>query len=348
MSKVDTTLWGKFMIGQLFDIYKPNVYHTREVKESTDGIPYIVRSKFNNGMKYRVLKTNSLETSPSGVISFGSENASFFYQEEEWCSGRDIYYIDTRSLSSWTCRFLATCLDVIAEKYTYSFGLFPDLLKKETILLPIDKEGKPDWSYMDAYMRKVDNRAKKNLDCLQSVITPPRISNKITVSSWKKFAIKDMFEANNTGNILIRDIEDGSGSTPYVTASGVNNGVAAMINASRYELIKGNCILVGGKTFTLTYQKEDFVSNDSHNFEMHLKNIEGNCYIYLYLIAVLRATLGNRYFWGDAVTKDKIMADEILLPCDDSKQPNWDYMEAYMETIHNKAISNLDNIEYNS
>ena len=149
-------------------------------------------------------------------------------------------------------------------------------------------------------------------------------------------------------NILIRDIEDGSGSTPYVTASGVNNGVAAMINASRYELIKGNCILVGGKTFTLTYQKEDFVSNDSHNFEMHLKNIEGNCYIYLYLIAVLRATLGNRYFWGDAVTKDKIMADEILLPCDDSKQPNWDYMEAYMETIHNKAISNLDNIEYNS
>lgn len=27
MSKVDTTLWGKFMIGQLFDIYKPNVYH---------------------------------------------------------------------------------------------------------------------------------------------------------------------------------------------------------------------------------------------------------------------------------------------------------------------------------
>lgn len=24
MSKVDTTLWGKFMIGQLFDIYKPN------------------------------------------------------------------------------------------------------------------------------------------------------------------------------------------------------------------------------------------------------------------------------------------------------------------------------------
>lgn len=47
-----------------------------------------------------------------------------------------------------------------------------------------------------------------------------------------------------------------------------------MINASRYELIKGNCILVGGKTFTLTYQKEDFVSNDSHNFEMHLKNIE--------------------------------------------------------------------------
>ena len=50
--------------------------------------------------------------------------------------------------------------------------------------------------------------------------------------------------------ILYRDIVDGSGTTPFVTASGVNNGVTAYIDSTNYDIIKGNCILIGGKTFT--------------------------------------------------------------------------------------------------
>ena len=46
-----------------------------------NGIPYVVRSKFNNGIKYLVKKTHNIEVSPSGVISFGAENANFFYQD---------------------------------------------------------------------------------------------------------------------------------------------------------------------------------------------------------------------------------------------------------------------------
>ena len=96
--------------------------------------------------------------------------------------------------------------------------------------------------------------------------------NKINVESWRDFLIGAYFEAINTGNILSRDIVDGSGPTPFVTASGVNNGVTAYIDASKYDIIKGNCILIGGKTFTLTYQKEDFVSNDSHNIVLYSKS----------------------------------------------------------------------------
>lgn len=51
----------------------------------------------------------------------------------------------------------------------------------------------------------------------------------------------------------------------------MNNGVVAHIDASNYQKITGHCILVGGKTFTLTYQCSDFVSNDSHNFVLRLK-----------------------------------------------------------------------------
>ena len=132
---------------------------------------------------------------------------------------------------------------------------------------------------------------------------------KIDLTKWGKIQIKSIFEASNTGNILARDAEDGSGSTPYVTASGYNKGVMAHIDANKYDIISGHCILVGGKTFTLTYQKDDFVSNDSHNFELHLIDNTQSALVYLFLITYIRASLSEKYKWADAVTKEKLLDD---------------------------------------
>lgn len=110
---------------------------------------------------------------------------------------------------------------------------------------------------MEEYMKKIKAKAETSLGLLSNY----NIDNtKCDTSEWKMFCLNDLFEANNTGNILSRDVIDGTGTTPYVTASSINNGVVAHIDATKYSLIKGNCILVGGKTFTLTYQANDFVS----------------------------------------------------------------------------------------
>ncbi len=167
----------------------------------------------------------------------------------------------------------------------------------------------------------------------------------MNISTWRNFRIDKLFTASNTGSILARDVEKGSGSTPFVTASGLNNGVAGYIDATKYVLIKGNCILVGGKTFTLTYQKEDFVSNDSHNFEMHLKDIEGNEYIYLFLITVICSAFAQRYSWGDAVTKEKILGELLPLPSTIEGIPNWEHMEQFMRVTHIATRTQLNHIQ---
>lgn len=114
-TRVDTEDWGNFVIGDLFPaIIKPPVYHTREVTEDDNGIPYVVRTKFDNGIKCRVIKTEDMDPSPAGVITFGAENATFFYQEEEFVSGRDIYYIDVRGINRFACLFLTACLQPVA------------------------------------------------------------------------------------------------------------------------------------------------------------------------------------------------------------------------------------------
>lgn len=168
-NKIDISKWAEFKIGNIFEIVSPKVYHTREVKENSNGIPYVVRSKFNNGIKYMVEKDERFIVNPKGVISFGAENASFFYQENEYISGRDMYYIDTRNLSRNTALFIIACLEKLTSKYSYNFGLFPKLLKEEKIKLPIKSNGEPDYEYMAKYMTELLNKAKNKLSCLNAI-----------------------------------------------------------------------------------------------------------------------------------------------------------------------------------
>lgn len=161
--------WKTYKIKDVFpNIVKPAVYHTREVKENPEGIPYVVRSKFNNGVKYYVERPNS-NVNPAKVISFGAENATFFYQKSEWISGRDMYYIDTRGIDEYACLFITSCLQPIAEKYSYNYGMFPDLLKEERIKLPANKNGDPDYVFMEKYMRIVENKVYSAVKVLSAV-----------------------------------------------------------------------------------------------------------------------------------------------------------------------------------
>ena len=169
--KVDISEWKEFRVGDLFqNIVKPEVLHTRQVVESPEGIPYVVRTKFNNGIKCRVQPVTGVTPSPAGVISWGAENATFFYQPEPFLSGRDIYYIDTREFNPLVCMFLASCLQTVVHKYPYNFGLFPDLLKEEKIKLPVIADGTPDWIYMGEYMRMRMESAKTDLVNMQSAL----------------------------------------------------------------------------------------------------------------------------------------------------------------------------------
>ena len=83
---VDISQWKEFEIGKLFPkIMKPPVLHERQVVEDAGGIPYVVRTKFDNGIKYRVQQNDEMKPSPAGVISFGAENFSFFLSARKVC-----------------------------------------------------------------------------------------------------------------------------------------------------------------------------------------------------------------------------------------------------------------------
>ncbi len=117
----------------------------------------------------------SFLVNPSKTISFGAENANFFYQEEPYITGNKMYYIDTQFLSSLSARFLESILNTtFSNNFSFSDGMIPSRIKDEKIKLPARKneQGKlePDWPYMETYIKNVQQKANARLDNLQNKI----------------------------------------------------------------------------------------------------------------------------------------------------------------------------------
>lgn len=77
----------------------------------------------------------------------------------------------------------------------------------------------------------------------------------------------------------------------------MNNGVVSYIDASNLPVDEGNCLLIGGKTYSISYQRQNFVSNDSHNLIIRLKPeykqyASENVYLFLALEHIVTIIIG--------------------------------------------------------
>lgn len=161
---------------------------------------------------------------------------------------------------------------------------------------------------------------------------------------WNKFKLVDVFDVYNTKSILKEQIIPDSGSVPYVTAGESNNAVMTYINCPNEWIDKGGCVLIGGKTMVVTYQKDDFCSNDSHNLALYLKDktVVLNEEIFLFLVTVIKKALGKKYVWGDSISRKKIQKDVILLPVDSTGKIAWEYMKEYTANLEQERIAELE------
>jgi phage repressor protein C with HTH and peptisase S24 domain len=105
---------------------------------------------------------------------------------------------------------------------------------------------------------------------------------------------------------------------------------------------QGNCVFIGGKTFVVSYQKDDFFSNDSHNIALYLKNYAPTRLNQLSLVTCVKKSLGHKYTWGDSVSKAKINKDTIMLPvCADGETPDLATMEQIVAAVQKIVIADV-------
>lgn len=177
---------------------------------------------------------------------------------------------------------------------------------------------------------------------------------KTALTTNEKFDITALFDVINTKSIRQSDVREqlqsNDGSTPYITASDKNNAIAAYIDCPQEWIDDGNCIFIGGKTTTVTYQEHDFCSNDSHNLALYLKNEQARTKrIQLYLVSILKKAFATKYQWSNALSKTKIKNESIQLPVKPGTDElnyteddiDWDYMTSYARVMEKQVIADV-------
>lgn len=223
--------------------------------------------------------------------------------------------------------------------------------KNSIINLPV-KNGKIDFEFIDGFVAELEDQRVAELQAYLSVtglsdytLTEEEkyVIEKLNEIPFKTFKITSIFDIKNTGNILSRDIIENSGSTPYLCASRENNAVSSYITYNEDSLDKGNCVFIGGKTFVVTYQKNDFFSNDSHNLVLYLKKKDFEQQnILLSLVACVNRSLRHKYSWGDSISNKKIKSDFLMLPVN-KNEPNYELMATLISAVKKLVIKDVVN-----
>lgn len=219
------------------------------------------------------------------------------------------------------------------------------------IQLPEKSKGIIDFEFIDNFVRELERARLRELEAYlvatglnnyELTSADKVVLNRLSTLQWKPFPITKVFNVRNTHNILASNVKLGSGTTPYLCASAEDNGICGYISYNNDLLEQGNCVFIGGKTFVVSYQKDDFFSNDSHNIALYLKDYAPTRLNQLSLVTCVKKSLGHKYTWGDSVSKAKINKDTIMLPvCADGETPDLATMEQIVAAVQKIVIADV-------
>ena len=191
---VDTSAWGEFVVGELFDKcdlkrIKPDFNKHSDLSSTPSekfNLPLINAKVGNNGIMYYGRSSDwESETMTLDIVQNGAASTGLVYAQPQatgvlW----DAYQIKLKpsvheNLTVSQLLFLATTTQAsIQNKFSYENKAIWNKVKTETIKLPLKASANPsnytqddiDWDYMENFMKAIETKAQTRLKSLQKAI----------------------------------------------------------------------------------------------------------------------------------------------------------------------------------
>jgi len=152
---------------------------------------------------------------------------------------------------------------------------------------------------------------------------------------WKEFYLSDIFNEIRRGKRLKKG-DHINGTIPYVSSSASNNGIDAFVGNDEGVRVYSSCLSIAnsGSVGSTFYQPFAFVASDHVT---KLKNSAFSKNLYLY-ISVVAKRLTEKYSFNRELNDKRIKREKILLPVDESGQPDYVFMEQYMSSLERQKL----------
>ena len=157
--KLTDRKWDWFIFGDIISsIHNGKSYNNSDliVSDTEDYVFYITRTEQNNGVSMCAQKQDYIGLEKANAITIGDTTATIFFQEHEFITGPHMIVIRADWLNVYTANFIITILN--QEKYRYPvFGraFTKDLIRQTKVYLPVGRDGKPDFKFMEDYIKSL-------------------------------------------------------------------------------------------------------------------------------------------------------------------------------------------------
>lgn len=321
-----------FRLSDIFEIKNLKSIDKNKLKQEIGNIPYVSQTKLNNGILSYVCDHGITKLNFGNCISIGTDTQVVRYQENNFYSSEKIIGIRNNYLNKYIGYFIFPILEqILQKKFSYGHKASMQRISEIEIKLPSTADGKPDWEFMESYIREqyrevVQERIEELKKKKPDVPKMPRDIEEIQATA--DFPLGQVFPTITRG-IQISKRNRKPGTLPYISASLLNHGEADFVSVDEKYIYK-DCLTVpfiGGKNCTF-YHDGEFVPSSSvavlqnENFDKH---------IYVFLIGILNVIM-QKYSFGYKASLERLQKQTIPLPITSDEKPDWEFMSDYIKT----------------
>lgn len=145
--------WEWFIYEDIFSIYKGKRLTKFNMEDGET--PFVGAIDSNNGVS-EYINNKPIFSGNTITVSYNGSVAEAFYQSVPYWASDDINILSSDSIfNPYIGMFLTTLIK--QEKYRFNYGRkwHKARMEKSKIKLPINSEGKPDWQFMENYIKSL-------------------------------------------------------------------------------------------------------------------------------------------------------------------------------------------------
>lgn len=151
--------WKWFDYPEVFDLVKGHYNNRPEL--DANGVPFISATENNNGITDFVTREGTkIFSGKSITVSNDGSIGNAFYQENDFTCSHSVNVIKInkkygKELNKYIALFLIPLIQKEKFRFNYGFKWRIERMKESKIKLPVDKNGSPDWQFMEDYIKSL-------------------------------------------------------------------------------------------------------------------------------------------------------------------------------------------------